>query len=523
MTNLLSPLAFAVALACSGTLSTANELDELLKPSDTGKLTDYHAKESWNQVVDAFRRNDMQQAVTLGNGFLNSNFRTSPYQILGVKVMINLASESESVTTANLNSKGKLDSVMSERAEITAKYGALHEEIRMANATINRLTSNRTVPVQQGTAAYRECLRCAQIIEQANAELEKLQPLIERNRESALEVKTKLSSETKSDTLRLLDMLMEADELEAAFAIANVYLRKTGDDLHIAKKQQDVIRLREIHEKAVKINAAIVSQQKPFAESRYWWAARDEREKALSKVRLQLEDKDLIRMIEAMVKNDELGVEAAIARSDAESKEIVRLAGIDPKTAQTQLVSFKASYPDNPDIETLRIRISGLEASNMKGKVADMLISVENLAETDPEQALVIIATLNETQLDPVERIGLEARIATSSNKAITASLLRANRSLAEVKAKIGGEVAEVVAAETAKLTDQNGDSLELKAASIVRTKIDRSAELPEARATLHGISKSLETISKLKLTTTQSIDLQALRTETRILLQALL
>ncbi len=46
----------------------------------------------------------------------------------------------------------------------------------------------------------------------------------------------------KNDTMKLLDMLTEAGEIEAAFAIANVYTRVSGSDLDIAKKQQDVIR-----------------------------------------------------------------------------------------------------------------------------------------------------------------------------------------------------------------------------------------------------------------------------------------
>ncbi len=40
----------------------------------------------------------------------------------------------------------------------------------------------RTLPVQAGTAAYRECLRCDAIIQQANAQLAALKPRIEENK-----------------------------------------------------------------------------------------------------------------------------------------------------------------------------------------------------------------------------------------------------------------------------------------------------------------------------------------------------
>ena len=59
-------------------------------------------------------------------------------------------------------------------------------------------------------------------------------------------------------------MLIEANEIEAAFAISNVYIRVAGSDLDIAKKQQDVIRLREDQRTADKIVSAIESQIEPL-------------------------------------------------------------------------------------------------------------------------------------------------------------------------------------------------------------------------------------------------------------------
>lgn len=511
------------AFILTSTFSSADELDLLLNPTrDSRLLSDEEAKKAWNDVVDAFRRNDMAQAVDFGKKFLDGNYRSTPYQVLGAKVMINLATEADGVTTSNKNSIGKLDGVMAERAQITAKYNALLEAIRTADTTINRLTSNRTRAVQQGTAAHRECVRCAQIIEQANAELELLKPQIEKNKEETLETRTRLSSETKSDILRLLDMLIEANELEAAFAITNVYLRKTGEDLDIAKKQQDVIRLREIHDKAIKIAKIIVDQQRPLVEGKNFWAAKNSAEKALAKVRQQASDVDLVRMVEQMVGRDELRVEASISKADEETEAIISLAEIDPAKARSLLEGLGSRYPDHPRLDVLRLRISAQQSQDMKGKMAELLSSIETLADSDPEGAVAMLASLDPEKIDPVERMSMQARISTAANKSVSALLAKAERTLEEVKTKIGGEVAEVVAAQVEQLRNDKGDTLELSAASVIRAKIDRSEEIPEARATVEGLSKSLAMVSKLKITTQQEILLKALTSEVRMLRAAL-
>ncbi len=79
-----------------------------------------------------------------------------------------------------------------------------------AGARINKLTNNRTPGVQAGTQAYRECARAAQEMEQARLAMEAMKPEIEAN---------KLKDGLKKGTLKLLDILTEAGEIKAAFAV----------------------------------------------------------------------------------------------------------------------------------------------------------------------------------------------------------------------------------------------------------------------------------------------------------------
>jgi hypothetical protein len=53
----------------------------------------------------------------------------------------------------------------------------------------------------------------------------------------------------------------------------------------------------------------------------------------------------------------------------------------------------------------------------MKGKVADLLQSVEDLADADPQCAREILDTLKLEDIDPVKRMALETRIVTAERK----------------------------------------------------------------------------------------------------------
>ena len=252
-------------LTVFATLSFGSELDDLLNPKQTTEpLVDEIANKAWGDVVDAFRRNDLVKANELGSSFLNSNHRTSPYQLLGVQVMLGLANAENPSVTSNAAHNAELKRLMDERDQLRNKYANLQAIISRENAVINRLTMNRTQAVQQGTQAFRDCSASAARIYQAETALVSLQTEIDRNKIKVSQHEVGTKTNLKNDTLRLLDMLIEANEIEAAFAISNVYIRVAGSDLDIAKKQQDVIRLREDQRTADKIVSAIESQIEPL-------------------------------------------------------------------------------------------------------------------------------------------------------------------------------------------------------------------------------------------------------------------
>lgn len=345
----------------------ADELDDLLKPStDATSLVDGSATDSWNVIVDAFRKNELQKASELGQAFLERNFSPSPYQLLGVKVMVGLADAENPTVSKDAALTIESEALAAEREKITKKYARLLETVKDANDRINKLTNHRTNAVQEGTAAYHECMRCDAIINQANAEIEAMQPSIDQFKRKADDAKLRQRTRLKSDTLQLLDMLTEADEIEAAFAVTNVYLRVVGSDLDVAKKQQTVISMQTVQQKAHKIAGVIETQQKSFVGEKKYWAAREAGKQGVLKVLQQADDELLARMVTRRIGSDVHAINATISKSESEAEAIRKLAKTDALKASVTLDKFRGSYPDCPDTDALAIEIDGYRSAELK-------------------------------------------------------------------------------------------------------------------------------------------------------------
>lgn len=306
------------AFLLAGSVS-AGELEDLLSPDkNASKQVDASATEAWNGVVDAFRRNDLAKATELGNAFLQSDFKTSPYQLLGVQVMLDLANAGGPSVTKDVALTGEMKRLMEERDELRAKHASLQQVVRDADATINRLTVNRTRAVQEGTAAFRECARAAEQMDAANAELDAMKPAIEANKVKVGTAEVGSNEKLKGDTVKLLDMLVEADEIEAALAVSNVFTRVVGNDLDIAKKQQDVIRLREDQKQAEKIAAVISKEIEPLIDG----GKGEEAESKLKQMIAKVEESDQSASIKRMTvtKLKVLGMKVNSAK-DGESRD----------------------------------------------------------------------------------------------------------------------------------------------------------------------------------------------------------
>lgn len=358
-------LLFSLALPVPD--ARADSLKELLMPkADAVKLSDSEADAAWARVAEAFHRNDMEKAVELGRAFLAGDHKASAYQLLGVKVMLGLAGGTDGAAAfTNRQDQEEKKRLEKERAEITDRYQELTAIYRDADARINQLTMNRTRPVQQGSTNHLECLRCARLMDEAKAEMDAMKRPIEENKRKMAKLDEKSNSSLKPQTLELLDMLVAAGEMEAAFAIANTYIRTVGEDLEVAKKQQDVVRLREVFEKAGKVATLLESEIKELVERKHYWQAREKTAQFVSRVEQMNNDPDLLRMVKAKLALDPLGVERRIRSGDETQRLILQHTTVNFAQAFLELETFKTEYPDHPGLKELELHIAAAKVHSM--------------------------------------------------------------------------------------------------------------------------------------------------------------
>ena len=91
--------------------------------------------------MDAFRRNDLAKAKALGAAFLAASHKTSPYQVLGVQVMMDLAKAENPTVTRDVGLSVEMKQLMEEREALRTKFANLQAVARSADARINKLTA----------------------------------------------------------------------------------------------------------------------------------------------------------------------------------------------------------------------------------------------------------------------------------------------------------------------------------------------------------------------------------------------
>jgi hypothetical protein len=318
---------------------SADPLEDLLRPERPAtEISSVTADQAWKQIVTAFSTNEMTAAVEQGNKFLADNVKASALQVLGVKVMISLAGGAMPGTTfEDKQSQDELKKLEVEREGITKRYNELREVVRENDATINRITVNRTRPVQEGTTNHLACLECSRKIHAAETELATLSGPIKANKQAMADLQKKANTQLKPMTLQLLDGLIQAEEIDAAVAIASTYVRVIGNDLDIATKQQDIVRLQKMDAKAKQIIVLLKSELEPLIARKLYWEASGKAAQFLKKVESLGEDADLVRMVRTRADLDPADLDRHLVAGERSFGFLRIQASLDPEKAASVL------------------------------------------------------------------------------------------------------------------------------------------------------------------------------------------
>gem|GEM_PF-3181283 len=479
------------------------------------------ARVEWEAVVEYFQRSDFQTAVEKGRSFLNAQHKATPYQLLGVQVMLALAS-GERVALKSLASEesAELERLREKEKSIIDEATALRKVYQDADAVINTFTRNRTVGVQQGSLNHQKCLLAQAQMDDATKKIETLG----REREA---IKKKLDSQLimadegmKGDVIRLLGMLKESQETPAAFAICNVYLRKFGPDLDVAEFQQVFVRLQKIHDRAVKVVELIRSKQEPLVAKNRYWSAVDVAADILVRVNAESEEPELPDFVNKLMKADPLGIEKKRESAASERGAILELATIDGAKARGEFATFESRYPDFPDLAALRITILGEETLDQREIEESLVEEIETLVTVSPEKAMRIIESIDPISLSSPEKLRLKVRVTAAASQVIDKMLAALDSDLEFAMSLLGGQEL-VLQIELASKSVGNDRSVASRHLAELRSRIDKSRELPKALATLRAVARTSENLLALDLDGTQKIQLSGLKLKAELLLEA--
>lgn len=500
----------------------AQDLDALLNPSkDDLNESDAAAREDWEEVVDAFRRSDFTTAAEKGRAFLNASHQATPYQVLGVQVMLALAS-GEAVALKSLaeEEKAELDRLREKQERIIELAREQRKIYQEADDLINKLTKNRTIGVQQGSLNHQKCVLAQKQMDDAAAQLETL----ERQNEA---MKKQLGSQViaadegmKGDVIKLLGMLKDSQEIPAAYAICNVYLRKFGPDLEVAKFQDDFSRLQKIHDRAVKVVELIRQEQQPFVEENRFWSAAAVAEDILVKVDTQSDEPELPVIVRKLMVADPLSIESKQASATSEGDAILQLAKIDGAKARGEFSVFEANYPDYPRLGSLRLAILGEETMDRKEMEEALVEEIESLVAVSPEKALRTIGSIESDSLSDPSKLRLKVRVTAAASQVIDKMLLTLESDINTAMSIMGGAelITKFASIGEAEWNESSGSSAYL---GELRSRIDRSRDIPEAVATLQSVIHTSENLLALDLDESQKIRLSRLKLQAKLLLDA--
>jgi hypothetical protein len=351
-----------VFLSANFGLMAQSTLEDILLPKRSpAELSSKEANDAWRRVVEMFRANDLANAKQEGDKFLSSNFNASALQVLGVKVMVSLAGGAAMGTTfENREDQEAYKQLQTDRANITRRYNELQKIIQTNEATINQVTVNKSIPVPMGSSNYFKCLNCQNKIKAAMKDLEDLKKPIAATKEKITALQTKAARSLQPITLQLLDQLIIAEEIEAAVAIANTYIRVIGNDVAVALKQQDIKRIEDVYVKVAEVLKLLGSEIEAMVNiNRTYWEARDRTSAFLAKVAVMSPDKDLERILQMRVATDDtqLKIQRNMMLGQRNYELVCAQAELDTDLATKELQSFKRLYPDHPQLRELELYV----------------------------------------------------------------------------------------------------------------------------------------------------------------------
>ena len=265
---------------------------------------------------------------------------------------------------------------------------------------------------------------------QQDVKLAQVNAKIKAEGELAAREKIAAQQALQAKVTEFLTEMQGEGKLRPTLALANLWLKRKGDDAQIAAIAQSALDLQKIESKAIKIANAALKPAKDTMLANRFWSADEEIKKAKEAIATRITDPVQFKMIEREMTRTESEVAKEIARATKKRDHVMEVAERDASAAEKDLAAFRDKFPDYPEYDQDLLKIKDLKAAQVEAKFAKQIAAIEDVMENDTTEARVMIARLLASNADPDEVSILKAR---------TAKLLRValEKEVAEVRADI--------------------------------------------------------------------------------------
>lgn len=446
----------------------AQSLDEVLGVGKTEyKQSKPETIEKWENILTMLEASRFEAALPELQKYRNIDDVTEPYQKLFVDSVILLIEPGDQFFRAddvNVRYSKAIDGLKKDKADLVAENKDLEAQLPAIEKKIKDAATGEGVGNAVGgmlglgsvgqiskagkEGAERELTRIKEKITRNDTQITQIDGKIEKLKNGQDEEVTKLDNQFQSEQKILRDKistqirdLTKSNHSRTAAVLANVYMRKRGNDVEIGKLAQVATENLKNESKAIEVARVALKPVRDLMERMKLWSAKDEFKKACAAIQNRVSDSSLTQLIDREIKMVAYELAEKIKKVDEQVDEASALAKEDPVQAEGKLAQLKAAYADNPDLgkkinevkmlryekeEKTILRLAQNEPEAAERKVAEFLeknpdypnadnlkiqvkeikfakriAAIEEVIPNDPAEAKKMIKTLMASGLTP--------------------------------------------------------------------------------------------------------------------------
>ena len=368
---------FAFLVLSQSMITKAQSLEEVLGAGKTDyKQSKPETIEKWNNILTMLEASRFESALPELEKFRSIDDVTEPYQKTFVDSVIDLISPGDRFVRADhmkLKYSQAMDSLKKEKADVVAENKELEAQLPAIEKKIKDAATGEGVGNAVGgmlgmgsvgqiskagkEGAERELTRIKEKINKNDTQIDEIDAKLDKLKRGQEEEVAQLDGQFQSEQKVLRDKIIfqiqelkRANQSRTAAVLANVYMRKRGNDVEIGKLAQEATENLKNESKAIEVAKVALRPVRDLMERMKFWSAKDEFQKARTAIQNRVSDPALTQLIDREVKMVAYELLEKIKKVDEEIEDALKLAKDDPVQAEAKLGQIRATYTDHPEI-----------------------------------------------------------------------------------------------------------------------------------------------------------------------------